>query len=104
VSRNLRVLGIANDNEVTICDTYVVDILLNASYSGRPSSKGTVIELDGPSHYEHFQLAPLGPTVMKRRHLEAAGYSVLTLPYWKWGFCDTEAKKHKILGDLLGVL
>jgi hypothetical protein len=61
-----------------------------------------VIELDGPSHYEHFELSPLGPTVMKRRHLEAAGYSVLTLPYWKWGFCDTEAKKHKILGDLLG--
>lgn len=103
MSRQLRALGIANENEVTLCGTYTVDILVHASYSGPSASKGIVIELDGPSHYEHYQLAPLGPTLMKKRHLQAAGYTVLTLPYWKWGHCDTDTQKRKVLSDLLGM-
>mmetsp|Transcript_38914 Transcript_38914/g.44332 ORF Transcript_38914/g.44332 Transcript_38914/m.44332 type:complete len:545 (+) Transcript_38914:312-1946(+) len=35
-----------------------------------------VIELDGPHHFINGTTEPLGPTLMKKRHLEAHGYKV----------------------------
>jgi RAP domain len=66
-----------------------------------PGSMGTAIELDGPSHFESYMRNPLGPTIMKYRHLEALGYNVKSLPYWKYSVDDSVAQKRKVLKELL---
>jgi len=38
--------------------------------------------------------AELGTTVMKRRHIQAAGYKVVNLPYWRFTL-DQKAQKHE---------
>ena len=50
---------------------------LNVNYEVHSKSLGTVIEIDGPSHYETYMQRPLGPTSMKHRHLRAAGYNLI---------------------------
>jgi len=55
---------------------YSVDIRI-------PKTK-IVIEVDGPTHYSLGGHDPLGHTQIKRRHLSALGYTLLTVPYWRW--------------------
>ena len=59
---------------------YSIDIALPASR--------VAVEVDGPSHFvsgcrgEH---APNGATLLKRRLLKAAGWYVVSVPYYEWG-------------------
>jgi hypothetical protein len=100
-------MGIAHENEKVIGHGYVVDIYIPpsalpaSSWARSPTFLGTVLEFDGPSHFETYVNAPLGPTVMKRRHLEALGYAVTSLPYWKYHLDDTPQQKQHILREAL---
>ena len=55
---------------------HVVDIAL--------PSHGVVIEIDGPSHFAANAPLPLGPTLMKRRHLAAQGWRLMDVPWSDW--------------------
>ena len=56
VSKMLMALGIPHKNEARIDFGIVVDILIEK----KKGSKGIVIEVDGPIHYESYLRAPLG--------------------------------------------
>ena len=104
VSHSLRLLGVHHTNEVAVEGGYVVDILIppNNASSTRDSPRGTVIEVDGPFHFETYRNEPLGPTVSKRRHLELLGYRVVSVPYWTWDIHGLSAgSKEKYLKGLL---
>ena len=88
----LNKLGIKHENEKIINNIYIVDIFINNSYfidtkqlnsipnsnskSTNPTTLGVVIEVDGPKHYDSYLNTPLGPTIMKKRHLELLNYIV----------------------------
>ena len=46
---------------------------------------GWLVEVDGPSHFllepSH---RPRGSTLLKRRHLQALGFVLVSIPYWEW--------------------
>jgi hypothetical protein len=102
VSKTLNSMGISHENEKVVAGIYIADILI-PSLSGIQQANGVIIEFDGPSHFENYSRSPSGPTLMKRRHLESAGYAVKSIPYWKYNTIDTTSKKEKLLNDLLGV-
>ena len=132
VSNNLKELGISHHNEVEVDYGYVVDILIgkltsspttassttttttlnnnnnaatlnNNNDNYNVKSKPVVLEINGPFHYDTYINRTLGPTVMKKRHLELLGYEVVTLPYWKYSLRDTKEHKHKILKEYLNL-
>lgn len=41
-------------------------------------------QVDGPTHFTANTLQPLGPTLLKRRQLEAAGWRLLSVPFHEW--------------------
>ena len=92
-------MGIAHTNEKLINEIYIVDILTSIKLS--PDILGLLIEIDGPSHFENYVNLPLGPTLMKKRHLESFGYVVKNLPYWKYNLNDTSIRKQKLLHELI---
>ena len=61
----------------------VHDMRVNAK-SSTVAAAGWVVEFDGPSHFSTCRL-PVGVTLMKWRHLELLGYTVVILPFWEWG-------------------
>lgn len=81
ISKVLREMGVNHRNEVQLNHGILVDIYIA---DDRVASKngycGLVIEVDGPVHYESYLMEPTGPTVMKRRHLKALHYEVLSIP------------------------
>jgi hypothetical protein len=46
------------------------------------AAAGWAVEFDGPSRFLTCRL-PLGGTLMKRRHLELLGYTVVSLAFWE---------------------
>ncbi|KAJ1477170.1 RAP domain-containing protein, partial [Baffinella frigidus] len=42
------------------------------------------IEVDGPSHFVARGRRPLGSTLLKHRHLQAMGWTVISVPFWEW--------------------
>jgi hypothetical protein len=82
LSHILNLMGVAHVNEADVGHGYVVDILVPGPVPGGPN--GTVIEVDGPFHFESFIQQPVGPTVMKRRHLRALGFMPVSIPYTSW--------------------
>uniref|UniRef100_A0A7S4FVH6 RAP domain-containing protein n=1 Tax=Eutreptiella gymnastica TaxID=73025 RepID=A0A7S4FVH6_9EUGL len=86
VAAGLQRLGVAFREEVVLEDAggYSVDMLL-------PEAR-VAIEVDGPSHFVKGAdgLLPSGPTLLKRRQLEAFGYRVVSVPFWEWGALRSE--------------
>ena len=95
-------MGISHENEKVVGGIYIADILIT-SITNLEHINGLIIEFDGPSHFENYSKKFLGPTVMKKRHLHSAGYTVKSLPYWNYNITDTIIRKQKVLNDLLGV-
>ena len=120
ISSMLKFMGISHSQEVTLNNGYSADIFirpetdfshfiygnntdenLNIDYSVHSNSLGTVIEVDGPFHFETYMLRLLGPTSMKHRHIRQSGYNLVVIPYWAWNKRETfEQKTEKIVSML----
>ena len=59
-------------------DMRVHDMRVNANIN-TGASVGWAVEFDGPSHFWACS-SPLGGTMMKRRHLELLGHTLVSLP------------------------
>jgi len=118
VSISLNGMGVSHQNEAVLNNGYTADIFippssdfsnfvysrgnaLSADYRHHSSSVGTVIEIDGPGHFETYMMRPLGKTAMKQRHIRQAGYNLISLPYWSWPFNDGHDEKKEMLVQLL---
>ena len=95
-------MGISHKNEKVVGGIYIADILIT-SITSLEHTKGLIVEFNGPSHFEIYSKKFLGPTVMKKRHLNSAGYTVKSLPYWNYDITDTMIRKQKVLNDLISV-
>ena len=68
---------------------YAVDIALPALR--------VAIEADGPSHRSRNTQQVLGPTAMKKRHVCAAGWHVLTIADHEWDLLQSRRQKQDYL-------
>ncbi len=75
---------------------YAVDVSL-------PQLK-SAIEADGPSHRSRNTGQPLGPTLMKQRHLQAAGWQLITVAHDDWDSLRGRSEKLQYLQDKFGDL
>ena len=74
-----------------------------------PSSR-VAVEVDGPSHFllpdGRGVRRPNGPTLLKRRLLTAAGWRVISVPFYKWdGFATANGQQtylERAVAPLLG--
>ena len=70
-----------------------------------PSSR-VAVEVDGPSHFllpdGRGVRKPNGPTLLKRRLLAAAGWRVISVPFYEWDGFATANERHTYLQGLLG--
>lgn len=48
------------------------------------STLTTVIEVDGPAHFDSYQHKYLGPDLLRYRHLELMGFKVMKVNYEQW--------------------
>ena len=80
---SLLALGLAPREEVRTEQGYSLDAVV--LYGGRE----VAIEVDGPSHF--CGRTPTGATALKRRQLQAAGWSLLPVPYWEWNELGSNA-------------
>jgi hypothetical protein len=111
VSRVLREMGIHHKNERVLSHGLIVDIFIHSRWQkagdqmqedgSRRKSDGLILEIDGPTHYESYLQEPLGPTVMKRRHLRKLGYEVVSLPCTEYRLNDSLENKMIYMRNLL---
>ncbi len=80
---------------------YTADSGTGFDYRLHSESLGTVVEVDGPAHFETYMRQPLGPTAMKRRHIRQAGYNLCIIPYWKWDARMLNAEKKQVIIEAL---
>ena len=59
------------------------DIRVKAKSITGAETVGWAVEFDGSSYFLTWRL-PVGGTLMKRRHLELLGYTLVSLPFWEW--------------------
>ena len=80
---------------------YSLDLALRSSQ--------LAIEVDGPSHFllrdsrSDFYL-PNGPTLLKRRLLEAAGWRVVSVPFYEWNGLREPQEQREYLDRRLGAV
>ena len=64
------------------------------------AAAGWAVEVHGPSLFLTCRL-PVGGTLMKRRHLERLGYSVISLPFREWYLLKgSDERKEYLRGKL----
>ena len=73
-----------------------------------PSSR-IAIEVDGPSHFllpdGRGVRRPNGPTLLKRRLLAAAGWRVISVPFYGWnGFATAKERQTYLQGAVAPLL
>jgi len=70
-----------------------------------PSTR-VAIEVDGPSHFllpdGRGARKPNGPTLLKRRLLAAAGWRVISVPFYEWNGFATAKERQTYLQGMLG--
>jgi hypothetical protein len=90
---------------------YSLDIVLDATSPMAPqhaaqSKAGWAVEVDGPSHFvksSDGRLHPNGGTILKRRHLEALGYALVSVPFWQWNGLK-KGEREGYLREKLGLI
>jgi hypothetical protein len=106
VSETLRILGLSVEDEARCPKSgYSIDMLVHDSaleIGGERSRWGGpwAVEFDGPSHFLPSG-APIGATLLKRRHLQLLGYALVSVPYWEWDRCNGEREREQYLRDKL---
>jgi hypothetical protein len=100
VSDTLRGMGLSVEDEFRCPkSSYSIDMRVNAK-SSTGAAAGWAVEFDGPSHFLTGRL-PVGGTLMKRRHLELLGYTVVSLPFWEWDqLTGSDERKEYLRGKL----
>jgi len=85
------VMGLCVEDEYRCPDSgYSIDMLVTGTLPSATSAEisGAVqrwaVEFDGPSHFLASG-SPNGATLLKRRHLQQLGYTLVVVPYWEWG-------------------
>ena len=96
VADSLRALGLAPREEERTPQGYSLDAVV--SHGGRE----VAVEVDGPWHF--VGRTPTGATALKRRQLRAAGWALLSVPYWEWNALGSKAAKQAYLQGALEVL
>ena len=89
VVASLLELELAPREEVCTPQGYSLDAVV--LHCGRE----VAIEVDGPSHF--LGRTPTGATALKRRQLQAAGWALLTVPYWEWDALGSKGAKQEYL-------
>jgi hypothetical protein len=107
VSDTLRDMGLSVEDEFQCPKSgYSVDMLVHDMRFNAKSSTGAAagwaVEFDGPSHFLRCRL-PVGGTLMKRRHLELLGYTVVSLPFWEWEQLTGSHERKKYLRGKLHI-
>ena len=82
-------------------DMRVHDMRVNGK-SSTGAAAGWAVEFDGPSHFLTCRL-PVGGTLMKRRHLELLGYTVVSLPFWEWDHLTGSNERKEYLRNKLRI-
>ena len=83
MSDTLRGMGLSVEVELRCPKSgYSIDMRVNVK-SSTGAAAGWAVEFDGSHHFLTCRL-PVGGTLMKRRHLELLGYTVVNLPFWDW--------------------
>ena len=80
----LRAMGAAFEREAVEPRTgYAIDFLV------RTPAGPVALEVDGPSHFVHGSARPRpnGPTLLKQKLLESAGWRTVAVEYWVWDAC-----------------
>jgi len=79
VSEGLIRLGIPHHIEHLVArDLLSIDIAVTSS------GRQIAIEVDGPFHFPVNARTPLGHTMIRRRLLRAAGWTVVSIPWYEW--------------------
>jgi hypothetical protein len=104
VSDTLRGMGLSVEDEFRCPKSgYSIDMRVHMCLNEKSSTGATAgwaVEFDGPSHFLSCRL-PVGGTLMKRRHLELLGYTVVSLPFWEWDqLTGSDERKEYLRGKL----
>ena len=91
VSRALRDgVGLRVEDEYRCSESgYSIDMLVQGTSPAASSAETSggmqrwAVEFDGPSHFL-ARGSPNGATLLKRRHLQQLGYTLVVVPYWEW--------------------
>ena len=83
-------MGLRVEDEYRCPDSgYSIDMLVQGTSPSATSAElsGDVrrwaVEFDGPSHFLACG-SPNGATLLKRRHLQQLGYTLVVITYWEW--------------------
>ena len=105
VSDTLRGMSLSVEDEFRCPKSgYSIDMRVHDMHvigkSSTGAAAGWAVEFDGPSHFLTCRL-PVGGTLMKRRHLELLGYTVVSLPFWEWDqLTGSDERKEYLRGKL----
>ncbi|CAK7325018.1 unnamed protein product [Dovyalis caffra] len=65
--------------------------------------KKIALEIDGPTHFSRNTGVPLGHTMLKRRHIAAAGWNVVSLSHQEWEEIEGSYEQLEYLREILNL-
>ena len=87
-SRLQRAVGLVLASILSGLEEEVVDEQTGYSLDLALRASRVAVEVDGPTHFllrdARGEYAPTGPSLLKRRQLEAAGWVVINVPFYEW--------------------
>lgn len=96
VSEGLVRLGIAHGIEYLVARN-----LLSIDIAVTTEGRQIAIEVDGPFHFPVNARTPLGHTMIRRRLLRAAGWTVVSIPWYEWFAMQTWEDRLQYLAEIL---
>ena len=97
VSKTLRQLRLSVEDEARCPKSgNSIDMLVHV----HDSSLGWAEEVDGPSHFLASG-APMGSTLLRRRHLQLLGHALVSVPHCEWRTCKGADERKEYLRSKL---